>query len=215
MSQSTSKNWTYFGVVIALFGIPAIATAFRPMAITSDLWVVIRELCILCLTAFLLWIVVRKESLSLTSIGLSFDRPGRSLLFALVYTVFFFALLFAILAAYQAMGVKYGEGASIAHALPVAFLTVVRAGISEEIFYRGFLLERLSSLSGSRWVASLVSIAAFAGFHFSQGWPGIVIAGLLGAAMTGLYWWRRALLPLIIAHFLVDFVPNVLGPLLG
>lgn len=215
MTARSTNSWTYLGLAIALFGIPLIATVFRPLAATSDQWVVIRELSILSLTAFLLWLVVRKEGLPLTSIGLSFERPGRAVLVGLGYTVLFFLLVIGVLAAYQAMGVRYGEGAAIARALPVVFLTVLRAGISEEIFYRGYLLERLESLSGSKWLAGAVSVAAFAGFHYSQGWPGIVIAGVLGAAMTALYWRKRALLPLIIAHFMVDFIPNVLGPLLG
>lgn len=216
-SEAVSKNrtWTIIGLAIAFLGIPAITTALRPLASTSDQWVVFRELSILALTGLLLWVVVKKEGLPLSSIGLAFERPWRALLTGLAYTVLFFALLLGVLAVYQLLGVKYGEGASISHALPVALLTVIRAGISEEIIYRGYLLERLESLSGSKWLAGAVSVAAFAGFHYSQGWPGIVIAGVLGAAITGLYWWKRALLPLIIAHFMVDFIPNVLGPLLG
>lgn len=215
MTDLKNRNWTYFGLLLALFGIPAIVTALRPLASTSDQWVVVRELAILALTGLLLWIVVKKEQLPLSSIGLTFERPWRAILIGLGYTILFFALLVGVLALYQALGVKYGEGASIAHALPVALLTVIRAGISEEIFYRGYLLERIEGLSGSKLIAGLISVIAFAGFHYSQGWPGIVIAGVLGAAMTGLYWWKRALLPLIIAHFMVDFIPNVLGPLLG
>lgn len=215
MTVTNTRPWTYLGLLIALFGIPVIVTALRPLAAASDQWVVVRELSILALTGLLLWIVVKKEGLPLSSIGLTFERPWRAVVTGLAYTVLFFALLVGVLAAYQAMGVKYGEGVSIAHALPVVLLTVIRAGISEEIFYRGYLLERLESLSGSKWIAGAVSVAAFAGFHYSQGWPGIVIAGVLGAAITGLYWWKRALLPLIIGHFMVDFIPNVLGPLLG
>lgn len=215
MTEIRNRNWTYLGLLIALFGIPIIVTTLRPLAAASDQWIVVRELAILALTGFLLWLVVKKEALPLTSIGLAFDRPLRALLFGIGYTVLFFALLVGVLAVYQAMGIRYGEGASIAHALPVALLTVIRAGVSEEIFYRGYLLERMESLSGSKWAAGAISVVAFAGFHYSQGWPGIVIAGVLGAAMTGLYWWKRALLPLIIAHFMVDFIPNVLGPLLG
>lgn len=215
MTDRKIQSWTIAGLTIAFLGIPAITTAFRPLALVSDQWVVVREIAILALTAALLWIVVRKEGKPLSSIGLTFDRPLRAVGMGLVYTVLFILLLLGLLAIYQALGVRYGEGASIARALPVTLLTVVRAGISEEIFYRGYLLERLAGLSGSKWVASIVSVAAFAGFHYSQGWPGIVLAGVLGAAMTGLYWRKRALLPLIVAHFMVDFIPNVLGPLLS
>jgi membrane protease YdiL (CAAX protease family) len=58
-------------------------------------------------------------------------------------------------------------------------------------------------------------LAAFAGFHFRQGLAGIFLALVLGGIITGYYLWKRDLVATIFAHFLVDFVPNVLLPALG
>jgi len=38
---------------------------------------------------------------------------------------------------------------------------------------------------------------------------------VLGAALTAFYLWKRDLLAAIIAHFLVDFIPNVALPALS
>ena len=44
---------------------------------------------------------------------------------------------------------------------------------------------------------------------------GVVLALVLGSIITGYYLWKRDLLAAMFAHFLVDFVPNVLLPALG
>lgn len=214
--ESRSRKWTLAGLAIALFGLPAIVAAYNwQIAAPSDASIAVREVAILALTALLLWIVIGRERLPLTSIGLAFDRPGRSLARGLGLLVVIFLALLAILAGYGALGIKYGEGAKIAPSLWVALLTVFRAGIAEEIFYRGFALERLESLSGSKWLAASVVIIVFAAFHYRQGPAGIFIALVLGAILTGFYLWKRDLLAAIVAHFLVDFIPNIALPLLG
>jgi len=185
------------------------------VAAPTNATIACREIAILLLTAILLWIVVKREQLPLSSIGLRFDRPGRSLGWGLILAIILFAVILAILAAYSSLGIKYGEGAKIAPSLLVTLLTVIRAGISEEVFYRGFALERLQSLSGSKWIAAAISLLLFAGFHYRQGLAGVFIALVVGAAITLFYMWKRDLLAAVIAHFLVDFTPNVLFPLLG
>ena len=213
---SKSRNWTWIGLAIALFGLPAIVALYNwQVSAPSNATIALREILILGLTGLLLWIVVKRERLPLTSIGLGFDRPGRSVLRGLALLVVLFVVLLGILAGYSALGIKYGEGAKIAPSLWVALLTVVRAGISEEVFYRGFALERLESLSGSKRAATAIVILFFAAFHYRQGLAGIFIALVIGAILTLFYLWKRDLLAAIVAHFMVDFIPNVALPLLG
>ena len=97
--------------------------------------------------------------------------------------------------------------------LAVTTLVVMRAGIAEEIFYRGFAIERIEALTGSTFLAAVVPLVLFAAFHFSQGVAGVLISLFVGAAATGIYLWKRNLTILIAAHFTLDFVPNVLFPL--
>jgi membrane protease YdiL (CAAX protease family) len=177
--------------------------------------IVTRELAILAITAIVLWIVVSRERLPLSSIGLRFDRFGRSIAWGFGLAVAAFAVLAVCLVGFSALGIHYGEGAGISRALPVTLLAVTRAGISEEVLYRGFALERLKSLTESRWIAAGVTLVLFAAFHFRQGMAGVFLAFLLGGVFTAFYLWKRDLVAAITGHFLVDFVPNVLLPLLG
>jgi membrane protease YdiL (CAAX protease family) len=41
----------------------------------------------------------------------------------------------------------------------------------------------------------------------------MLIALVLGGILTGFYLWKRNLVANIFAHFLIDFIPNVLLPL--
>jgi membrane protease YdiL (CAAX protease family) len=214
---SKSRAWTFCGLAIALLGIPAIVTGQRLLSLhpAANSAVLVRELAILALTGMLLWLVRTRERLPLSSIGIGSAHLGRSLAWGLGLAFVCFAAVVACLVAYSALGVHYGEGASAAHSLPVTLLVVIRAGISEEILYRGYAIERLQSLTGSRWLAAAISLAAFAGFHVRQGVAGIVLAAVLGAIITGFYLWKRNLVAAIFAHFLVDFIPNVLLPAVG
>jgi membrane protease YdiL (CAAX protease family) len=217
MTSRLDSKWTFAGLAIALLGIPAVTTLHRmlapdPMASSA---IVVRELSILAITGLLLWLVVSRERLPLSSIGIRTDRLGRSLGWGILFAVVSFAAAIGMLAAYSALGIHYGEGQSISRTLPVTSLTVLRAGISEEVMYRGYAIERLQSLTGSKWIAAGIALVLFAAFHFRQGWAGMLIALVLGAVLTAFYLWKRDLVANIIAHFTVDFVPNVLLPLLG
>ena len=120
----------------------------------------------------------------------------------------------ACLVVFQVIGLSYGSSSGPAVPLGVSLLLYARAGIAEEVFYRGYAIERIEALTGSRAIAAAIPLLIFAGSHFSQGLAGILITFVLGAIATAFYLWKRNLLILIIAHFMVDFVPNVLLPLL-
>lgn len=216
-SSSPSRSATLIGLVIALLGIPFVVTMFGlavPVT-TSASQLVIRELAILALVALLAWLIIAKERLPLTSIGLFHETTRRTLVWGIggflalgVGTVLALGLL-------QLLGLTYGSGGS-KFVAPVwaTLLIVVRAGIAEEVFYRGFAIERLELLTGNRWIAATIPLIFFAGLHYRQGLAGILIALILGGILTGLYLWKRNLTANIIAHFLIDFVPNVALPLL-
>jgi len=217
MTQSSSRGWTIAGLLLALLAIPALTLLNRALAPDpgASRAIIVRELAILGLTALLIWIVRTGEGLPLSSIGIHTDRIGRSLAWGLGLAVACFAALFACLAVFAQLGIHYGEGQSIARSLPVILLTVIRAGISEEVFYRGFALERLQAWTGSKWIAAAVTLIIFAGFHYRQGLPGVALAFIIGAVLTAFYVWKRDLIAAMLGHFLVDFIPNVILPLFG
>lgn len=65
----------------------------------------------------------------------------------------------------------------------------VGAGFSEELLFRGFLMDCLGQHfpSVDSWALILISSAAFGFAHLYQGWRGTVLTGLLGCAFGMLY----------------------------
>jgi membrane protease YdiL (CAAX protease family) len=84
-------------------------------------------------------------------------------------------------------------------------ISVVRAGVSEEVLFRGYPIERLQELTGSRLPAFGLPLIAFTLAHVGPwGWTHLIVAGFGGAMLTGLYVWRRNLWVSICAHCLID-----------
>jgi membrane protease YdiL (CAAX protease family) len=115
------------------------------------------------------------------------------------------ALVMPLLGA-PALNDAYAYLVGNAAALPAIVATVlVSAAFSEELFYRGFLLDRLGSwlgrtrpaLAGSVVLAALL----FAAAHYpDQGMPGAIQAAIVGSVFGGLFVWRRELPILMAMH---------------
>jgi membrane protease YdiL (CAAX protease family) len=216
MNASVTRSWTYAGLVIALFGAPAVVVLFKLAGFTrADFGAtVVRELIILALVAILFWIIRSREKLPLSSIGLRRQKAVPALLWSLAAMLMFGVGIAACLILFPLVGLSYGSSSGPAVPLGVSLLLYARAGIAEEVFYRGYAIERIEALTGNRAIAAAVPLLIFAGSHFSQGPAGILITFVIGAIATAIYLWRRNLVILIIAHFMVDFIPNVLLPLI-
>jgi uncharacterized protein len=167
------------------------------------------------LTFFLVCYVLFIERRPLSSVGLI--RPTwRSLVFGIAGAfamVAGMALIYMIL--FPMLGLSTNEPTMAAvKALPFWFrvLVILRAAVFEEIYYRGFMIERLAELTRRRWLAATVSLTAFTFAHLSGwGWGHLMVAAFGGAILTGLYLLRRDLASTMIAHFLTDGVGFLLG----
>jgi uncharacterized protein len=220
-STMTRKNLTptIVGLAIALFALPLFTAEYR--ALTGENhsnWQVLgREFAIFLLVGLLLWIVKRWEHLPLTSIGLRFNMLRTSLLRGLWLAAIVLVVTVGLYLLLRGLGVHLGEDrGSVFHpSLLVVTVSMLRAGVAEEIFYRGFAIERLQSLSGSKLLAGLVPLTIFALSHYRQGAGGIVATFVLGGILTVFYMKFRDLLANITAHFLADFVLNVVLPLVS
>jgi membrane protease YdiL (CAAX protease family) len=88
----------------------------------------------------------------------------------------------------------------------VVLLSVLTAGVTEEIIFRGDLIERLLEATGNPWGSALLSLGAFILPHLA-GWNPAHILGVvipLGAVLTGLYMWKRNVLFVMIVHVMID-----------
>lgn len=206
------KPITFLGLLIAYFSITALNLLFKGICGSplNDAGMVTKELLIFLMVGVLLWIVLRKENLTLESVGLHHRAWGKSLWWALVMMVISFALLLGLLAVFQRVGMKFGEGGGAFDQLSpfTRLLVILRAGVAEEVFLRGYIIERLEKWTGSTWLAVALSLVPFALLHYAQGWAGIIIAFVAGLVLSVMYVWRRDLKSNIIAHFTIDFIPN-------
>ncbi len=169
----------------------------------------IRELLFWLMSAAIVAYVLAVEKLPLSSIGWR-TPTATSLGVGILGAVVAFAAMAAIyLYLLPLVDPHYAAKAATVGALPILVKVeiVLRAAIFEEIFYRGFMIERLGSIVRSRTVAAVISWAAFTAAHVSYwGWGSVLIAGVGGAVLTVLYLWRRDLSSNMIAHALTDGV---------
>jgi uncharacterized protein len=210
---------TFVGLAIALFALPVLMATYRAIAgeNRSNWQVLGREFAVFLLVGLLLWIVKRWELLPFSSIGFRADRLRTSLLRGLLLGVMLLAVTVGLYLLLRRVGIHLGEDhGSVFHpSLWVVTVSMLRAGVAEEIFYRGYAIERLQSLTGSKLLAGLVPLIIFATSHYRQGVGGIVAAFVLGGILTACYMRFRDLLANITAHFLGDFVLNVVLPLVS
>ncbi|KKB33623.1 CPBP family intramembrane glutamic endopeptidase [Bacillus thermotolerans] len=86
------------------------------------------------------------------------------------------------------------------------------AGITEEIIYRGFLIFAFSYLfpTLSIWVVILAASVIFGLAHTYQGfWAGVVRTSIVGIVFSIIYVSLGSILPLIVLHFLLDYVAKL------
>jgi uncharacterized protein len=207
------KTPTWVGLFLALFGMlmarQAVSYFYLTLTFPAALW---KELLMwLCVIA-LLFIIKRGEHLSLQSVGIGTANWKKSVLWGLVLAIVCL-LVGGLLAAVTHYG--HGEKAEAFGKLPVWLISLicVRAGVAEELFFRGYAIERLQALGLNRFLAAAIPLAIFSVGHWTGGGANIVIALALGAILSAFYLWRRDLVTNIIGHFLVDFVANVVPKL--
>src|SRR5262245_10560786 len=167
-----------------------------------------RELVFWLMTGLLLAYVLVGERRPLRSVGLV--RPSwKSLVWGIGGGVVMVAIgVFIYMVLFPALGMTTGEKQlGEVRALPQWFLVglVTRAAVFEELFYRGFVIERVAELSKRRWLAALVSLALFTSAHLGYwGWGHLIVAGSGGLVLTALYLFRRDLASNMLAHWLTD-----------
>ena len=174
-----------------------------------------RELVFWALTLVLLAYILLVERRPLSSIGLERPNWKTAAFGALGALVMVGGMAFIYIVIYPALGLSASEpGMAAVTALPfwLRVLIVVRAAVFEEMYFRGFAIERLTDILGSRWGAAAISFVAFTAEHLGYwGWAHLMIAGLGGVVLTGLYLWRRDLGANIIAHLLTDAIGFLLA----
>src|SRR6266536_3387931 len=201
---------TWVGLFLSLFVMllvrQSVSYFWPSLNFTAAIW---KETLLWVSAITLLFIIRRGERLPLTSIGLDTSRWWKSILWGLVIAVAS-AAAGGVLAALTGYG--HGPGSAAFEKLPLWLITliVLRAGVVEELFYRGYAIERLRMIGlGPFWSAG-IPLVIFALGHWTGGAANILIALVLGAILSAFYLWRRDLVANMIGHGTVDFIANVL-----
>jgi uncharacterized protein len=213
VSPAKGPHATWIGLFISLFALLLVRQAisyFAPTLTTGS--AIVRETLLWASAAALLIIVRRGERLPLKSIGIGTSRWWKSILWGLVIAVVS-GLIVGALAALTGYG--HGPGSAAFERLPLWLITliVLRAGVVEELFYRGYAIERLQAVGVNPVWAAGIPLIIFALGHWTGGAANILIALAAGAILTAFYFWRRDLIANMIGHGLVDFIANVLPKL--
>jgi membrane protease YdiL (CAAX protease family) len=194
------------GVLLALgfFSLPVGAWIHQDSGLANRL---AYELIVWAWVAGVLLYVVRVERRPLSSIGFRAVGVQDGIIAVLAGILILAILVLISFVVFPALHWSESNQQAAVLALPywLNVLIVVRAAVSEEILFRGYPIERLEELTGSRAIAGVVTCVVFTVDHISfWGWHHIFIAGSAGAALTLLYFWRRNIWVNMIAHFMVD-----------
>lgn len=97
--------------------------------------------------------------------------------------------------------------AALVMALPfwLQMFLSLSAGFTEEVLFRGYAIERMTELTGRRWLGAIVPVFVFGAAH-APFWGVLhaLAAGIIGLLLTLVYLWRRNLWTNIAAHALFD-----------
>jgi membrane protease YdiL (CAAX protease family) len=171
-------------------------------------WLVGNEVLWWVAVVVILLYVVFVEHRSFSSIG--FRKPKiLDLVLAVIAGVLMVAgivLIYSIV--FPALHLTMNAG-TMSYLLETPFwyrlMLVTRAAVAEELLFRGYPIERMSEITGSRVLAAPVSVAAFTYAHLSNwGAAQLIIAGYGGVVLTALYLWRRNLWANMLAHWIAD-----------
>jgi membrane protease YdiL (CAAX protease family) len=89
---------------------------------------------------------------------------------------------------------------------PVLVLSALQNGVLEEVLVTGYLLTRLRQLGVHPWIAILISATLRGSYHLYQGFGGFIGNAVMGLIFGTLFLRWRRVLPMIIAHTLIDGV---------
>ncbi len=166
--------------------------------------------------ALALYLLSARGRSATQAIGFNLARPGRDLGwgFALAAGIGIPGLAFYALG--RAMGITVEVQASALNAawwtIPVLILAALKNGLIEEVIAVGYLYERTADLRWRRPAFIAASSLLRGSYHLYQGYGpffGNVVMGVVFSWFYTSRWGRRRVLPLVIAHTLLDIVAFV------
>lgn len=163
------------------------------------------DLVPVALVAFLLW---RAASPHLGRLGIDFTRPWRDLGLGLLLAVVIGVPGIGVYLGAKSLGINVtvdpSAGTTYWWTIPILVLSALRAGLQEEIIVIGYLFARLRDLGWTTWPIILAAAALRGSYHLYQGFGAFLGNFAMGVLFGWLYSRYGRVLPLVIAHFIID-----------
>jgi membrane protease YdiL (CAAX protease family) len=99
------------------------------------------------------------------------------------------------------------------YTVPVLVLAALRAALQEEVIVVGYLFTRLRQLSWPKWRIIVAAALLRGSYHLYQG-PGPFVGNAVMGLIFGWCYWRWGrVMPLVVAHWIIDIASFVGYPL--
>lgn len=198
------------GIGLAIFGpiVPILIALFTGFEVTS----VELALYLWVLTGVLCAIIIAVEDQTLASVGLRWPNRWD----VIVAVGLWIALMFSLGAWTELLGQlgllerSNGDGSNDL-ALRWMLFSAVTVAIVEEFLYRGYGLERLEAVTGSTWIAGVVTATVFVLIHLATSMAQMLIVIPAAVLLTVVYIWRRNLFVVVFAHVAINSFPMITG----
>lgn len=152
-------------------------------------------------------------------LGFNFARPGRDLLQGLGLAAVIGIPSLGLYAAGRALGITTAIIPSALDAywwtVPVLILSAMRHAVVEEVIVVGYLLDRFGKFGWRVPLAIAVSSLLRGSYHLYQGFGPFIGNVVMGVVFAWLYTRTRRVMPLVIAHAVLDIVAFVGFSLFG
>ncbi len=163
------------------------------------------DLVPVALVAFLLWNAARPH---LSRLGVDFRRPVRSVLVGLGLSLVIGIPGIGVYLGSRALGIGVTVDPSPIDSywwtVPILVLSALRSALQEEIIVIGYLFARLRDLGWKTWPIILVAATLRGSYHLYQGFGAFAGNFAMGVLFGWLYSRYGRVLPLVIAHFVID-----------
>lgn len=224
LSVGRSAIYAVLGLIQALQREAALGdqqTSLNPSAGAEEFWDVLYQflaqgfgLVPVALAIFLLW---EPGKSAFARIGLDFRRFGGDLGRGVALVAVIGIPGLGLYALGRALGLSVLVEASPLDTswwtIPLLLLAALRAGLTEEVIFLGYLFDRLRRLGWSSWSIILATAGLRAAYHAYQGFPAMVGNFAMGVVFGWCYRRWGRVMPLVIAHTLIDIVAFVGYPL--
>ncbi|WP_256728818.1 CPBP family intramembrane glutamic endopeptidase [Microbacterium oleivorans] len=197
------------------------STSLNPGAATVDPWSVVSQaashvfnLAPVALAIYFLWEPGRS---ALRRIGLDFRMFGRDAGSGILLVLVIGVPGLGLYALGRALGITVQVGAAPLDggwtAVMLLTLAALRAGLTEEVIFIGYLFDRLRRLGWSTWTI-ILSTAGLRGLYHAYQGIGPILGNLAMGVVFGWVYhrWGRVM-PLVVAHVVIDLVAFIGYPL--